>query len=128
MKILTRMDMMVGNFMDRVFKLSRSYQPVDLARILVRTAMKNECATLKRTFIPNLYAIVVSEEEYSRLAPIKHEIVADLEKVLIDFAIQQELLMLGKLQVSLEHSSDQANRQVRIRSIFRPEEDNEIPG
>ena len=121
MKYLTRFDMAVGGMVERVFKLHRSFQPIDLARLLVREVMRNERISLKATYVPNIYTVQLSEEDLERLEPLKNEVLGDLKDVLTGFVSSQELVTVGPLQVGIEASRELGAGKVSIDTRFAPE-------
>ncbi len=121
MKLLTQFDMAVGGMVERMFKLHRSFQPVDLARLLVREVMRNERISLKSTYVPNTYTVQLSGSDLERLEPLKKEVLGDLNEVLTDFVSSQDLVTVGPLRVEMEASPELAPGRVSIDAQFAPE-------
>ena len=122
MTYLTRLDLAVSAVFERVFRLRRRYQPVDIARLLVRTVKRSERRTLQTTYVANSYRVEASREDLGRLEPIRAEILADLEQVVRDYVERQGLVMVGPLHLSLEISPALAPGQVRIQARFTDQE------
>ena len=121
MKYLTRFDMAVGGMVEKMFKLHRGFQPVDLARLLVREVMRNERISLKSTYVPNTYTVLLSADDLEGLDPLKTEVLGDLHDVLRDFVHSQELEIVGPLRVKMESSPELGPGRVFIDARFTPE-------
>ena len=114
----TRLDLFLGGFMDKVFSLRKHYQPIDLARMLLREVTTNERKTLKQTFAPNILVVLLAEPDMERLEPIYREVVNDLKQTTEEFIERQELNMTGPLSLAMEASPELKKGQVRIKTSF----------
>ncbi len=122
MTYLTRMDLAVGGVLERVFRLRRRYQPVDMAHLLLRTVKRSQRRTLETTYVANSYLVQACPDDLERLEPIRAEILADLEQVVRDYLERQGLVMVGPLRLDLEPSPALAPGQVRVQVGFHAEE------
>jgi hypothetical protein len=121
MNLLTNLDLNIGELMDRVFKPRRDFQPVDLARMLRKTAIRNERKTLTTTFVPDAYQIQICQEDAEMIEPVKEEILADLNQAMALFVAQQPVEVLGEVQISLTPAPDLSYGRVRVLARFKGE-------
>lgn len=121
MNLLTNLDLGIGDLMDRVFRSHRNIQPLDLARMLRKTAIRNERKTLSATFVPNTYQIQISEQDAETIAPIKAEILIDLTQAMGSFVDDQPVEVLGEIQISLTGVPDLIPGRIRILASFSGE-------
>lgn len=121
MTLLTRMDLGVGALLDRAFRLGRGFQPVDLARLLRREALKEERRTLEAAFAPDQYLVHLAPADFRRLEPIGDLVREDLTRSLSEHVAAQGLKLLGDIVVRLEADAGLKPGRVAVSSGFGPE-------
>jgi hypothetical protein len=107
-----RLERMVEGVFARAFR--SGLQPVEIGRRLTREMDLRRTVAPRGTLTPNQFAVVLSESDRSRLAPIEEELIAELISVAQDHARVENYVFLGPVSVSMETDTELAPGMVLV--------------
>lgn len=93
-----RLERAVDGFFARVFR--SGVHPVEIGKRLLRVMEDGKTVALRRTYVPNVYRIVLSNSDYERLAPLEPKLVEELEVFVSEAARQSEWVLADAPRVS----------------------------
>jgi Protein of unknown function (DUF3662)/FHA domain len=117
-----RVDRAVNGAFAKAFK--SELQPVEIAAAL-QNEMDSRAAVVSRarTVVPNVYNVLVSQEDYDRLSVYDETLVAEFAVMIRDYAQQQQYSFLGSVTVSMQASPERPQGTVDISSEAKVDHD-----
>ncbi len=117
-----RVDRAVNGAFAKAFK--SELQPVEVAAAL-QNEMDSRAAVVSRarTVVPNVYNVLVSQEDYDRLSVYDETLVAEFAVMIRDYAQQQQYSFLGSVTVSMQASPERPQGTVEISSEAKVDHD-----
>ncbi|MCU0279306.1 MAG: DUF3662 and FHA domain-containing protein [Candidatus Nanopelagicales bacterium] len=117
-----RVDRAVNGAFAKAFK--SELQPVEIAAAL-QNEMDSRAAVVSRarTVVPNVYNVLVSQEDYDRLSVYDETLVAEFAVMIRDYAQQQQYSFLGSVTVSMQASPERPQGTVEISSEAKVDHD-----
>jgi len=113
-----RVDRAVNGAFAKAFK--SELQPVEIAAAL-QNEMDARAAVVSRarTVVPNVYSVLVSQEDYDRLSVYDEALVGEFALMIRDYAQQQQYSFLGSVSVAMQPADDRPQGTVEIVSEAR---------
>lgn len=93
-----RLERVVDGFFARVFR--SGVHPVEIGKRLLRVMEDGKTVALRRTYVPNVYRILLSSTDYDRLEALEHQLVEELEVFISEAARQREWVLADAPRVS----------------------------
>jgi len=117
-----RVDRAVNGAFAKAFK--SELQPVEIAAAL-QNEMDARAAVVSRarTVVPNVYTVLVSQEDYDRLSVYDEALVGEFAIMIRDYAQQQQYSFLGSVSVAMQPADDRPQGTVEIVSEARVDHD-----
>ena len=117
-----RVDRAVNGAFAKAFK--SELQPVEVAAAL-QNEMDSRAAVVSRarTVVPNVYTVLVSQEDYDRLSVYDETLVGEFAVMIRDYAQQQQYSFLGSVSVAMRPAEDRPQGTVEIISEARVDHD-----
>lgn len=109
-----RLERAVEGFFARVFK--SGVHPVEIGKRLLRVMEDGKTVALRRTYVPNVYRIVLSEKDHGRLAPLEHQLVEELEVFVSEAARQRTWVLADSPRVSFAVDERLSTGEFRIQA------------
>src|SRR3989304_883078 len=88
-----RLERAVEGFFARVFR--SGVHPVEIGKRVLRVMEDGKVVGLRRTYVPNVYRITLSQNDYGRPAPIESKLVEELEVFVSEAAKQRSWELAG---------------------------------
>ncbi len=117
-----RVDRAVNGAFAKAFK--SELQPVEIAAAL-QNEMDSRAAVVSRarTVVPNVYTVLVSQEDYDRLSVYDETLVGEFAVMIRDYAQQQQYSFLGSVSIAMQPADDRPQGTVAIVSEARVDHD-----
>jgi hypothetical protein len=109
-----RLERAVEGFFARVFK--SGVHPVEIGKRLLRVMEDGKTVALRRTYVPNVYRIVLSEKDHGRLAPLEHQLIEELEVFVSEAARQRDWVLADSPRVSFSVDERLSSGEFRIQA------------
>jgi hypothetical protein len=93
-----RLERAVDGFFARLFR--SGVHPVEIGKRLLRVMEDGRTVALRRTYVPNMYRITVSEKDYEKLGPLEPKLVEELEIFIGEAARQRQWALPDSPRVS----------------------------
>jgi hypothetical protein len=107
-----RLERAVEGFFARLFR--SGVHPVEIGKRLQRVMEDGKTVALRRTYVPNVYRITVSTQDYERLAPLEAKIVEELEIFVGEVARQRQWALPDSPRVSFAADGRLSTGEFRI--------------
>lgn len=109
-----RLERAVDGFFARIFK--SGVHPVEIGKRLLRVMEDGKTMALKRTYVPNIYRILLSDEDYDRLAPLEPKLVEEMEVFVSEAARQREWVLADSPRVSFDPDEGLGRGEFRVQA------------
>ena len=109
-----RLERAVEGFFARVFR--SGVHPVEIGKRVQRVMEDGKMEALKRTYVPNVYRIVLSRKDYDRLAPLEPKIVEELEVFVSEAARQRDWVLADTPRVSFAVEQKLSAGEFRVQA------------
>lgn len=119
MSLLARFEEMAEHVFTGIFKKnSARLQPVELAKELVKTMLKNKQVSISQVYVPNVYRVFLHSSDWSPFASFGDAFLIELSKYLYAEGKKSGFTFLSKPSIEL-HSDDTVNpREMFIEVDF----------
>jgi len=107
-----RLERAVEGFFARLFR--SGVHPVEIGKRLQRVMEDGKTVALRRTYVPNVYRITVSTQDYERLAPLEAKIIEELEIFVGEVARQRQWALPDSPRVSFAADAKLSTGEFRI--------------
>ncbi len=107
-----RLERAVEGFFARLFR--SGVHPVEIGKRLQRVMEDGKTVALRRTYVPNVYRITVSTQDYERLAPLEAKIIEELEIFVGEVARQRQWALPDSPRVSFAADGRLSTGEFRI--------------
>jgi hypothetical protein len=107
-----RLERAVEGFFAKLFR--SGVHPVEIGKRLQRVMEDGKTVALRRTYVPNVYRITVSTEDYDRLAALEAKIVEELEIFVGEVARQRQWALPDSPRVSFAADARLSTGEFRI--------------
>jgi len=104
----------VEGFFARVFR--SGVHPVEIGKRIQRVMEDGKTEALRRTYVPNVYRIVLSRKDHSRLAPVEPRIVEELEIFVSEAARQRDWVLADTPRVSFAVDEKLSAGEFRVQA------------
>lgn len=101
-------------FFSRLFK--SGVHPVEIGKRLQRVMEDGKTTALRRTYVPNVYRIAVSRQDYERLSQIEAKIVEELEIFVGEVARSRQWSLPDSPRVSFATDAKLSQGEFRIQA------------
>lgn len=109
-----RLERAVDGFFAKIFR--SGVHPVEIGKRLLRVMEDGKTVALKRTYVPNVYRILLSDEDFDRLAPIEPKLVEELEVFVSEAARQREWVLADSPRVSFDVDQELGRGEFRVQA------------
>lgn len=119
MNLLTRAEV-VAEFIFTFFfrKSATAIQPVQVARELVKTMLKNKQVSISNVYVPNYYCVFLNPEDYAVLKSFGETFLTELARHLYDEGCKQGYTFLALPMVEIAPADDILKGNVKIKIEF----------
>jgi hypothetical protein len=107
-----RLERAVDGFFARLFR--SGVHPVEIGKRLLRVMEDGKTVALRRTYVPNVYRISVSDKDYERLGPLEPKLVEELEIFVGEAARQRQWALPDSPRVSFVTDTRLGQGEFRI--------------
>jgi hypothetical protein len=107
-----RLEHAVEGFFSRLFR--SGVHPVEIGKRLLRVMEDGKTVALRRTYVPNVYRITVSEKDFERLGPLEPKLVEELEIFVGEAARQRQWALPDSPRVSFATEPKLGQGEFRI--------------
>lgn len=97
-----RLERAVEGFFARVFR--SGVHPIEIGKRILRVMEDGKTTALRRTYVPNVYRIVLGSKDYERLAPLEPKLIEELEIFVSEAARQRDWVLADPPRVSFASS------------------------
>lgn len=98
--IESRLANLVEGTFSRAFK--SEVRPVEIARRLAREMDENRKAFVSRVYVPTVYTVFLSPDDYDRFADHQEELKTELASYLLEHARRENLVLSERPRISIE--------------------------
>jgi hypothetical protein len=107
MSVLKSLETKIAGLVEGAFgRAFRSeLRPVEIARKLAREMEEHKTVSVSRVYVPNEYAVYVSEEDRERFGDYEDSLVSELEGYLLEHARLEKLALISRPKVTF-HTDD----------------------
>lgn len=109
-----RLERAVDGFFAKIFK--SGVHPVEIGKRLLRVMEDGKTVALKRTYVPNVYRILLSDEDFERLAPLEPKLIEELEVFVSEAARQREWVLADSPRVSFDADQELGRGEFRVQA------------
>ena len=109
-----RLERTVEGFFSKLFR--SGVHPVEIGKRLLRVMEDGKTVALRRTYVPNVYRILLSRDDHDRLAPLEHKLVEELEVFVSEAARQREWVLADSPRVSFVPDGRLARGEFKIEA------------
>lgn len=109
-----RLERAVDGFFARIFK--SGVHPVEIGKRLLRVMEDGKTMALKRTYVPNVYRILLSDEDHERLAPLEPKLIEEMEVFVSEAARQREWVLADSPRVSFDFDEGLGKGEFRVQA------------
>lgn len=99
-----RIEHLVEGAFGRAFR--SQVQPVEIARRLAKEMDENQSTTLRRVFVPNVYDVFLSRDDYRQLSKVEAALCNEMAEYLADHARRAGYSMATRAKVSIHRDAD----------------------
>ncbi|NLP44312.1 MAG: DUF3662 domain-containing protein [Peptococcaceae bacterium] len=119
MNLLTKIELVAEFLITFLFKKSTGpIQPVQVARELIKSMLKNKQVSISHVYVPNVYRVDVSPEDYSILESFGETFLIELAKYVYDEGSKQGYTFLTRPVVELKPEPNIEAGNVLIKVEF----------
>ena len=119
MNLLTRVEVVAEFIFTFIFKKSiGNIQPVQVARELLKTMLKNKQVSISNVYVPNVYRVHMNPEDYAVLESFGETFLIELAKHLYDQGCKQGYTFLNLPVVEIKSVEDIPLGSVKIKIEF----------
>jgi len=119
MNLLTKIELVAEFLLTYLFKKStRPIQPVQVARELVKSMLKNKQVSISHVYVPNVYRVYVPPEDYAILESFGETFLIELARYIYDEGVKQGYTFLTLPAVELKPKPDLEAGNVLIKIEF----------
>ena len=93
-----RLERAVDGFFARLFR--SGVHPVEIGKRILRVMEDGKTVALRRTYVPNVYRITVSEKDFEKLGPLEPKLIEELEIFVGEAARQRQWALPDSPRVS----------------------------
>jgi len=127
MSVLKNIESKIAGLVEGTF--SRAFRsevrPVEIARKLAKEMEEHQSFSVSRVYVPNEYAVYLSEEDRERFGDYEHALAKELSGYLLEHARREKLALLAR--PSVEFRTDDRLRLgefgIQARMVEPPEEE-----
>ena len=109
-----RLERAVDGFFARLFR--SGVHPVEIGKRLLRVMEDGKTIALRRTYVPNIYRIVVGPQDYERLGPLEAKLVEELEIFVGEAARQRQWALPDSPRVTFATDAKLGQGEFRINA------------
>lgn len=109
-----RLERAVDGFFAKIFR--SGVHPVEIGKRLLRVMEDGKTVALRRTYVPNVYRILLSDDDFGRLAPLEPKLVEELEVFVSEAARQREWVLADAPRVSFDTDHSLSRGEFRVQA------------
>jgi pSer/pThr/pTyr-binding forkhead associated (FHA) protein len=118
LSLLLRVEKWLESRIERFFGPRECVQPIEIARLMVRTMEDQRRISVQRTYVPNDFVIFVSQDDLVELQAFAHTLEQDLANHVKAAARRHNLAFPGPVSVDFKSDSDLNRGQARVQAQF----------
>jgi len=119
MNLLTKIELVAEFLLTYLFKkTTRPIQPVQVARELVKSMLKNKQVSISHVYVPNVYRVFVTPDDYAILESFGETFLIELAKYIYDEGSKQGYTFLTLPVVELKPKPEMEAGSVLIKVEF----------
>ena len=118
MGFLTRVDNAILGAIEKVFRVKRPLQPIDVAILLKRAVSSSEIKLPYDTYIPDRWTVLLPEQMYDDVKALLTAFNAEVERYLNDYIQPKGYKTVQGIKVLFDRNSAARNNEVLIRGAF----------
>ena len=104
MSVLKTLESRIAGLIEGTF--SRAFRsevrPVEIARRLAREMDQNRMPFVSRVYVPSEYSVFLSDEDFTRFAPARAELISELAAYLLEHARREKLVLSQRPRITIE--------------------------
>ena len=119
---LDDLESVITKFWEGIFrKGKRPIQPVEMARALVREMIVQRRVSVSRVYVPNIFEVSLSENDFQTSAPLHGALCEELAVYVKNKAREKEYTLIGRPTVSFIEDGSLELGDITIKSSFSAE-------